>query len=232
MTVSSNIIVVPPSPIYNLDELPAFENFSKENSSFLYSSLYINHKDVFLGMEGQLNVTYCFDEKDKDFLPPEFVDDSINKEFINTSKIWQSLSKVIAKKITKENPSLLIVYSPAIGISHACINKCFNLLNHDDNNILLGKTGNNKISFLGLNYYSENVINSLNSFGISYDEMLSHVNKFENFLFSLNGYFTVENLNDFRELYRVLSKKESIKYCSQEMHERFTHLFVEYKELL
>lgn len=227
-----NIIIAPPSPIFNSEEIPVFDNFSKENSIFLYSTLYLNHVDVLSGMNGNFDVTSCFDEKDKEYLPTELNNENIKKEFINTTKIWESLSKVIAKKITKENPSLLIIFSPSIGISHSCINKSFNLLNYDDNNILLGKTITNKISFFGFNFFSERLINGLNSLKISYDDMLSYTNKFDNFLFTINGYSTIENIADFRELYKVLSKKESIKFCSQEMHERFTHLFIEYKELL
>ena len=40
------------------------------------------------------------------------------------------------------------------------------------------------------------------------------------------------DIQDFKTLYKELSKKESLIYCSQNMHEKFTHLFIEYKELL
>ncbi len=38
--------------------------------------------------------------------------------------------------------------------------------------------------------------------------------------------------NDFKLLFKELAKKESSNYCGEVMHERFTDLFVAYKELL
>jgi hypothetical protein len=56
--------------------------------------------------------------------------------------------------------------------------------------------------------------------------------RFDYFVNVLNGSLFIEDINDFKILYRELSKKESLNYCSQNIHEKFTHLFIEYKELL
>ena len=65
-----------------------------------------------------------------------------------------------------------------------------------------------------------------------YDNLLHKVNRYDNFLYVLNHSLTVKTVEDFKTLYSELSKKESLAYCSQQMHERFTHLFIEYKDLL
>ena len=48
----------------------------------------------------------------------------------------------------------------------------------------------------------------------------------------LSEFFIVNNFEDFKALYNILSKKESLEFCSQEMHEKFTHLFIEWCLLL
>lgn len=232
MSGTYKIIIVPPFPVFNKEEVPAFENFSKEDSCLLYSTLYLNHKDIITKLEEDIEITYCFHEKDKDFLPSELNDENIKKYFLESDKAGASISKLLSKRITQENPNVLLLLSNSIGISLSCIRKSFNLLNYEDNNILLGKSANGRISFIGLNFFNEKIFNSLKSFNIEFDEILRHVNKHENHLHTLNGYLTIENFENFRELYRILSKKESIRFCSHEMHEQFTHLFIEYKEIL
>jgi hypothetical protein len=62
--------------------------------------------------------------------------------------------------------------------------------------------------------------------------MLIKAGKEENFVHTLNNFMLIETKDDFIKLYNELSKKESMQYCSQNIHEKFTHLFIEYKELL
>jgi hypothetical protein len=81
-----------------------------------------------------------------------------------------------------------------------------------------------------LNFFSESLFAELGSSQLKYDDILCELNKAGCFLFTLSGYLTIENICDFRELYRVLSRKESIEFCCQDIHEQFTHLFIEHKE--
>ncbi len=67
---------------------------------------------------------------------------------------------------------------------------------------------------------------------LDYDTFLLEAGKSDLFLNTLNGFQLIENFSDFKNLYIELSKKESLSYCSQQMHERFTNLFIEYKDLL
>ena len=64
------------------------------------------------------------------------------------------------------------------------------------------------------------------------DKFLSYNKSCEYFVNTLTDVIAVSNINDFKKLYIDLSQKKSNEYCSQQMHERFTHLFVEYKDLL
>jgi hypothetical protein len=230
MSGTNKIILLPSSPIFNKEVVPGFEKFSKEDTVLLYSTLFQNNKDNLSKLNGNFEKNYYFDEKDKDYLPGNLFNDGENPYFINTGRIWDSISKILSKQIDKDNTCVLIIFSHSIGLSQNKINKLFNLLNYDDNNIMLGKTPGNKLSFIGLNFFSENLFMELSSSQLKYNEILRQVNKAGCFLFTLNGYLTVENICDFRELYKILSKKESIEFCCQDIHEQFTHLFIEYKE--
>jgi len=70
------------------------------------------------------------------------------------------------------------------------------------------------------------------SAALEYDKFLLEAGKSDLFLNTLNGFQLIENFSEFKYLYIELSKKESLSYCSQQMHERFTNLFIEYKDLL
>jgi len=50
--------------------------------------------------------------------------------------------------------------------------------------------------------------------------------------FVLNNFLKIESLKDFKELYSVLSDKKSENFCTGGIHESFTNLFIEYKDLL
>ena len=65
-----------------------------------------------------------------------------------------------------------------------------------------------------------------------YEQFLLEAGKNELFINTLDGFQLIENFNDFNSLYLELSGKESASYCSQESHERFTNLFIEYRDLL
>ena len=64
------------------------------------------------------------------------------------------------------------------------------------------------------------------------DKFLSYNKSCDYFVNTLSDVISVIDVNDFKKLYTELSLKKSNEYCSQQMHERFTHLFVEYKDLL
>jgi hypothetical protein len=83
-----------------------------------------------------------------------------------------------------------------------------------------------------MDYPGLNIFKGLENKNFSYDDLLPNVNKTHNFLFEIEDFLHIEDMNDFKELYDVLSKKESAAFCSNESHDRFTNLFIEYKDKL
>ena len=70
------------------------------------------------------------------------------------------------------------------------------------------------------------------SVNLSYDDFLIEAGKNEYYINIFQGFQLIEDSADFKNLYIELSKKGSLSYCSEIMHERFTSLFIEYKNLL
>jgi hypothetical protein len=119
-----------------------------------------------------------------------------------------------------------------MGINSNDTDRLFNLLTIDDEALVVSKTENNIISLLGFNNYTEVIFNNLIKSEFNYERFLYHLNPISHFIQIVNETLMIHDLDDFKKLYQYLSQKKSIEYCSQEMHERFTNLFIEYKDLL
>lgn len=226
------IFIVPAGPVFNAQEVQPFETLTQSDSALLQSTLYLNYKDMLSKSLNGCEIVYFLDEKDRECLPQEFNEEGIKKQFIRCSEGWENIAGYISRKINQDSTNILILFSHTIGITPAKIEKYFNLLNHEDRNLLVGRTSGQRVSMVGLNYFENRMFEGLTSCYLTYDDFLHYVNRLDNFLFIVDGFNSVEKLEDFRKLYRVLSTKESIEFCSHEIHEQFTHLFIEYKELL
>ncbi len=64
---------------------------------------------------------------------------------------------------------------------------------------------------LQIEEYTVNILNSISSKDI--------------FIHTLDDFLSIDDFEDIKKLYIELSKKESLSYCSQKMHESFNDLF-------
>jgi hypothetical protein len=106
------------------------------------------------------------------------------------------------------------------------------LLSKDDETLVIGSSADNSISFIGFNNFNKDLFGNFLNENLTFDSLLRRIDTTQYFIFNLKHFINVLTLDDFRILYKDLSKRESWNYCSQEMHESFTNLFIEYKELL
>jgi hypothetical protein len=67
---------------------------------------------------------------------------------------------------------------------------------------------------------------------LDYENFLSGIETEKFFIHIINGHFRVNNFSNFKLLYKKLSTKESLEYCNQEIHEKFTNLFIEYRDYI
>jgi hypothetical protein len=227
---SFSIVIISDRIVFNQEELQEFENFSAEDTKLLFSTLFFNLLENLSLFNSQQEFLIYLDESDKDFF-------SNGSDYIkaNNYKIFYYQKKPDAVFLfdkIKNSKNKIIFFADVMGISPSSIKDTFNLLNSDENVIVAGIALDTSLCFIGLNHQTENMQNALQNSQRDYSKLLSLLKTEEHFIHTLNGFLRVKDISSFKDLYNDLSQKKSIEYCSQEMHEKFTHLFVEYKDLL
>jgi len=229
--LNSSIYLFPLYPAFNLENVPPFESFDAEHSALLYSSLTENYNEIFEAFEGKINSVFVFDEKDRDLLPASFNKEGINLFFGDTCNKALML-KNLSDKYFNNYTNNLLIFSNSICLTANDIQQAFNLLSINDEAVVIGKTASGGITFLGFNTFNHELCDEIDWDNFSYDNFLLYTSKHEHFLHVIDNFLVIRNIEDFNNLYKELSKKESLAYCSQNMHEKFTRLFIEYKDLL
>jgi len=231
MSKSKNcVFLISPFPFFNFEELPVFEGLNREHSSQLYRNLFFNYLEVLSDSRMLYNVVCCFDERDDGFLPEQI---KLNNDIVFYKRdSYDNLITQLSEKYLLNIQYNLFLTANSIAFSLSSIKKLFDVLSVEDNLVLLGESKNNKLTFIALNYNNAELLSSLNYSAEDFETALKKTCSFHNGIHHSKGYLKINYLTDFKELYKELSKKESWAYCSQEMHEKFTHLFIEYKDLL
>lgn len=231
MKYNSAIYLIPFNPVFNLEAIKEFETFSSEDSVILYSNLLLNNKENIDKVNFDSNKIFCFDEKDNCRLPLEFLEADTIVSYCDTSDLFKLLKRMAEQYFNSYNNNL-IIFANSICVSAADIEQALNLLTMEDEAIVVGKCSNNTISFIGFNRFNGALFEEIDFDNFTYDNFLSTICKHNNFVHVLEKFLAINNLEDFKQMYIELSKKESIDYCSNTINENFTHLFIEYKELL
>ena len=230
--MNSKAVYILPFYFSNAKELSNnLDGFSKGDISFLFETLYLNILENLIGKQAKIDIYCIWDENRKDNLPDEFKNSNYNIVFSDVSKKKLILERLSSKEFLSHKNNL-IIFSDAIDIRPSDYEQYFNLLNIEDESLVIAKDKENNIAVLGFNNYSEEIIGSLVLSGFDYNNFLIRIKSCEHFMHIVNDVLLVRSINHFKRLYLELSQKRSIEYCSQRMHERFTHLFVEYKDLL
>lgn len=230
MKSNSCIYLISRSPVFNIEEVREFDVFNKKDTSALFAALIFNHRQNFISSRNNNHIVYCFDESDRNHLPADFLQGSA-VQFYGEGNNKSSI-RFLAEKYFGNFINNLIVFSPSIGFTPSEIDRAIDLLSMNDEAVVLGKSVNETVAFIGFNSYNQDLFDSVDISGGNFDRILSDVNKHENFIHVMGNYQYIKDLDDFKKLYAELSKKESWAYCNQDMHEQFTHLFIEYKGLL
>jgi len=132
----------------------------------------------------------------------------------------------------KNYSKFFIVISDVMGISTKDIITSNNLISSDDNTLVISKSENEEICFIAFNHYDNYLIKKMIEPNLDYENFLSGIETEKFFIHIINGHFRVNNFSNFKLLYKKLSTKESLEYCNQEIHEKFTNLFIEYRDYI
>jgi hypothetical protein len=226
-----SIFLIAQKPIFNPEKINMFEKLNKQYAIYLNSLLYFNWIEILSSLEKFFDFYLILNAKDKDFIPKNFIPDSGELILIETEKdefvndIFKNLRLVGYGKH-------IFIFFNSIGIRKEDISKTFDLLSIDDQAVVIGKSIDEKIAFFGTNTGDKRILNNLFSENITYNKLLNILSKEDIFIQTINKFSSINNFKDVKKLYIELSKKDSLSFCSENMHERFNDLFVEYKDLL
>jgi hypothetical protein len=230
--MNSKAVYIFPFYSFNSEELHNnLQGFSKAEVKLLLTTLYLNVLENLTGKEEKLDIYCIWDENEKDNIIDELKNKNYNFIFADISNKKVILNKLSSKEFLSYK-SNLIVFSEVIDIKSKDYDHYFNLLNIEEPSLVVAKDGENNIAAFGFNTFSEEIIVSLSLSEFNYNDFLVHLNSCKYFIHTVSNILLVRNINNFKQLYHNLSQKKSIEYCSQHMHEKFTDLFVEHKDLL
>lgn len=227
----SCVYVVPPFQVFKKEDYPIFESFSEDFSQQLFSALYLNFFEIFAG-DVKFNVKYILPACDAEAIPAELNEAGHNFFFVDQFDFENIITK-LHEKLFNGFQSNIVLFSNTIGITARHIENAFNLLYNEDNYLVVGKSTSGAINYFGFNSYQpglEKLYN--NNSHPNFDDLLKNICSVNANVHLFNGSQLIRNLEDFKILYKVLSSKESFAFCSQKIHELFTNIFIEYKELL
>lgn len=229
MKTETAIYIFAPHPVFNPVMVRSFENFDKADSVILYSTLIENLIEIISSLKIHSDKFLILSTEDENLF--KLNASEIFKVKYLTENFRSELQEYLAKKSLNYQNNFLIL-SDSIGISIDTISNCLNLLNIEDDSLVIGKTYSGFISFLAFNNITRETIDYLFQSNFNYMKFLSQLDTCPAFINIMEKFQRIISHNDFKKLYIELSNKVSLTYCSQEMHERFTHLFIEHKELL
>ncbi len=142
----------------------------------------------------------------------------------------EDLHKFIADKKHKY-AKMLIINANIIGLTKHRIEHIVNLLDMEDEVTLLGVDGYDKLGFTASCSYSHELL-ACQLDSCNFHNLFKKVPDLEYYFILMSGIYSVANLTDFKQLYSVLSQRENFNLCSKDIYDRFTELFIEYKELI
>ena len=225
------IYIVSTRPVFNFDAATKFENLSVGDSTILFSDLLGNFVEILSNKNLNSDIIYCLNKLDKNSIPKGFFPQGAEILFTAGKDLKTSFNK-LGQNYFKQYENNILIRANAIGISVENILKIFDLLSIEDDVLVIGQSDNKKISFIGFNSIIHSLLIKMFSVTCNYDDFLIEAGKNEYYINIFQGFQLIEDSADFKNLYIDLSKKESLSYCSEIMHERFTSLFIEYKDLL
>lgn len=225
-----SLVTISDKTIFNENFINTFETFSVEDTKLLFGTLLLNLIDNLRHNQSEADIFIYAESNDNNLIQSEIASlhiDELNLLFFNREPDLMSLFPQL-----KSYKYLIFIYADVMGFSSLSVKEILRLLNTDENTVVIGTSKDSSVCFIGINNQTENLLKHIQDAGRNYSKLLSLLKTEEHFIHTLNDFVRVCDIKSFKALYADLSQKKSIEYCSQEMHEKFTHLFVEYKDLL
>lgn len=152
--------------------------------------------------------------------------------FFAGSETMDSAFPQLFERKDPETKKVFYVNPDFVGLTPNDVHQIMNLLQLEDDVLILKKTQHKKVDFFATNNFRPEIAEIVKKKNFVCDSSLKKLSGLDYHVYKLKDIFSVTHANDFPELYKMLSRKENYDCCSKQIHDRFTHLFIEYKELL
>jgi hypothetical protein len=224
-------IILADSPILNPTIIKPISNLSVSYHIYLHSLLYSNWLELLAAFKDHFNIIGVLNEKDKEYLPKDFFLSEFQNLFYGRQKLKELINEILVQP-SIEDSKILIIFHNSIGFKASDIERYFNLVQTDEASVVIAKSNRNKILAACTYNPEKEFIDQLINSERDYNKFLNYIGSKDVFIHTIEGFLSIDDFEDIKKLYIELSKKESLSYCNQKMHESFNDLFVEYKELL
>lgn len=225
--------ITPGRPIFNPEVVFPFAPLNQQYTSLLSLAFLLTLLENTTLIDVKPEPIVLLDSLDEHYIPDSLRNFSVphSISFINTSIISEELSTKYGNH-AQEGIRYVFARSTAYGVVPKQWNKVFDLLLLDEQLIVPLLSEELSVIGLGLNSFVRDIDFSFLSLSLPYNDFLPKICKSDGHLITKKYGHSLDSTEDFRNLYNFLSSKESIPYCSKEMHERFTEVFIEYKDVL
>jgi hypothetical protein len=219
------------NPILNPESTLVYQNLSVNYSVYLNTLLFSNWIELLAPVKDAFGIVYYVDKNDEDYLPKYFIPENTTAIFYDRLHL-RNFSAQIGKYSSGINSKLLILFNNSIGLTWKDITRVFNLIQSDEQSIVIGKSAKDQIVFICISEADIDLVDHIFLAERNFSKFLSSISSKDILIHTLDNILSINDFEDIKKLYIELSKKESLSYCSQKMHESFNDLFIEYKELL
>lgn len=230
--IRDSILFFADSPILNPKEIIPYPNLSTNYSVYLNTLLFSNWIDILSESKSPLEIFAFLNERDKEYLPKYLLPSGSSAVFYKDDDIEVHLSEIILRHPANLDSKTLFIFYNSIGLKLNEIFRTFNLVSTDESSVVIGKSDSHKINCVCAKNIESELFSLLIKSKRGYDNYLNLLSGKDLFLHTIRNYLSIDDFEDIKKLYIELSKKESLSFCSQKMHESFNDLFIEYKELL
>jgi len=228
---NNSIIFIADNTILNPTRTKEYQNLSVNYSVYLNTLLFSNWVELLSTLKSQLGISYFLDKNDEEYLPKYLIPQNSNSIFYNRFNL-ANFSQHFGKYTSGNTSKTLLLFYNSLGLTQDDIIRVFDLIQSDEPSIVIGKSVRDQIVFICSSGNNQNLIDQIFQAERKYNTYLKSISNKDIFIHTLENFLAINDFEDIKKLYIELSKKESLSYCSQKIHESFNDLFIEYKELL
>lgn len=227
-----SILIFTNSAILNPKEIIPYPNLSTNYSVYLNTLLISNWFDILSETHSTFDISIFLNEMDKEYLPRYILPKEANPVFYKNELIGEEFQNTFISRTSNAESKTLVLFFNSIGLKMDEIFRLFSLIQMDEPTIAVGKSYNQKINCVCAKQSDSEIIELLIKAERNYNKFLKLISDKDYFVQTIKNFLSIDDFEDIKKLYIELSKKESLSYCSQKMHESFNDLFIEYKELI